>query len=98
MFENEIHELRKECLEWEKRAAFNRARTLEMISMRQSLLNQVDEKQMIVDEIKVSIFYKYKYILMLCDQYTFRTTSMNLKENCLLSHTHSINFLIEFLF
>uniref|UniRef100_A0A7E4VTS5 Uncharacterized protein n=1 Tax=Panagrellus redivivus TaxID=6233 RepID=A0A7E4VTS5_PANRE len=51
----DIHVLRRECLDWEKRAAFNRARTTEMIEQHQGLERSVDEKEMLVAEIKNDI-------------------------------------------
>uniref|UniRef100_A0AC34QX32 Uncharacterized protein n=1 Tax=Panagrolaimus sp. JU765 TaxID=591449 RepID=A0AC34QX32_9BILA len=55
IFEEEIHQLRRECLEWEKRAAYNRARTLEMVAIRQTLEKEVNEKRLVASEIKDDI-------------------------------------------
>uniref|UniRef100_A0A914YQF1 Uncharacterized protein n=1 Tax=Panagrolaimus superbus TaxID=310955 RepID=A0A914YQF1_9BILA len=54
-FEYDIHELRRECCDWERRAAFNHARTKEMLETKQSLDHILDEKKMLVAEIKNDI-------------------------------------------
>uniref|UniRef100_A0AC34F8Q6 Uncharacterized protein n=1 Tax=Panagrolaimus sp. ES5 TaxID=591445 RepID=A0AC34F8Q6_9BILA len=55
LFEEDIHELRRDCCAWERRAAFNYARTKEMLETKQSLDHILDEKKMLIAEIKNDI-------------------------------------------
>uniref|UniRef100_A0A914PCB7 Uncharacterized protein n=1 Tax=Panagrolaimus davidi TaxID=227884 RepID=A0A914PCB7_9BILA len=55
MIKNDIRDLRCDCCGWEKRSAFNRARKDEMLQTKQSLDLIVDEKKMVVNELKNDI-------------------------------------------